>query len=294
MQVLESIRRKIESAEDLHSVVKTMKTLAAVNIHTFERAVRSVNNYFHNIEDGLQVILKQNSEILRSDAEKKEDTIGIIVFGAQRGLAGNFNLPVSTMVSDWIQEKEINREHSLLVCSVGEKIVEQLKVVGVAQIEQLDFPTFQFNLDYTIQILLLMIESWRFERNVDLIQIFYNKPVGGTTFQPFTNQLFPLDIYWLKGLAKRKWASHSIPLYTIKVNKLFNQLVRQYLYISIYRAFLESMASENISRLIAMQKAEQSIEERLDDLNTLFHQQRQNAITEELLDIIAGFEAITK
>ncbi|HDK27785.1 MAG TPA: F0F1 ATP synthase subunit gamma, partial [Candidatus Atribacteria bacterium] len=63
---------------------------------------------------------------------------------------------------------------------------------------------------------------------------------------------------------------------------------------SLYRAFIESMASENASRLTAMQKAEENIEERLDNLNSQFNRQRQNAITEELLDIIAGFEALAK
>ncbi|GAH48401.1 unnamed protein product, partial [marine sediment metagenome] len=65
-------------------------------------------------------------------------------------------------------------------------------------------------------------------------------------------------------------------------------------YISLYRGFIESMASENASRLTAMQKAEENIEERLDNLNAQFNRQRQNAITEELLDIIAGFEALGK
>ncbi|HBY57563.1 MAG TPA: hypothetical protein DEG96_06865 [Candidatus Atribacteria bacterium] len=62
----------------------------------------------------------------------------------------------------------------------------------------------------------------------------------------------------------------------------------------LYRAFIESMASENASRLTAMQKAEENIEERLDNLNSQFNRQRQNAITEELLDIIAGFEALVR
>ncbi len=54
------------------------------------------------------------------------------------------------------------------------------------------------------------------------------------------------------------------------------------------------MASENVSRLTAMQKAEQNVEEQLDELNAQFNRQRQNAITEELLDIVAGFEALGK
>jgi F-type H+-transporting ATPase subunit gamma len=74
--------------------------------------------------------------------------------------------------------------------------------------------------------------------------------------------------------------------------KLFRALIREYLFVSIYRAFANSLASENASRLAAMQSAEKNIEERLEELFTQFHRQRQMTITEELLDIVAGFEAM--
>ena len=77
------------------------------------------------------------------------------------------------------------------------------------------------------------------------------------------------------------------------VNQLFSSLVRHYLFFSLYRAFVESLASENASRLLSMQVAEKNIEEQLDELNVQFHRQRQAAITSELLDVVTGFEAIT-
>jgi F-type H+-transporting ATPase subunit gamma len=73
---------------------------------------------------------------------------------------------------------------------------------------------------------------------------------------------------------------------------LFSALIRQYLFVSLYRAFAESLASENASRLAAMQNAERNIDERLTALQGQFHQQRQSSITEELLDIVSGFEAL--
>lgn len=93
---------------------------------------------------------------------------------------------------------------------------------------------------------------------------------------------------------QKSWPSRSIPLYTLTTGELFNHLIRQYFFIILFRAFIESMASENASRLTTMQKAEQNIEERLENLNAQFNHQRQKAITDELLDIVAGFEALTK
>ncbi len=69
--------------------------------------------------------------------------------------------------------------------------------------------------------------------------------------------------------------------------------VREYLFVSLFRAFAESLASENASRLAAMQRAEKNIEELLEDLNRSFHRLRQSGIDEELFDVIAGFEALT-
>jgi len=74
---------------------------------------------------------------------------------------------------------------------------------------------------------------------------------------------------------------------------LFSSLIREYLFVSLYRAFAESLASENASRLASMQVAERNIEDRLVDLSAQFHQQRQSSIDEELFDLVAGFEALT-
>ncbi len=76
-------------------------------------------------------------------------------------------------------------------------------------------------------------------------------------------------------------------------DRLFSALVRQYLFVSLYRAVAESLASENAARLAAMERAEKNTKERLDELRLQYHRSRQISITEELLDIMAGFEAIT-
>lgn len=294
MQMLETIRRKIESAKDLHSVVKTMKALAAVNINTYEKAVHSINFYHQNIEAGLQIVLKENPEILKAPSTDDIESIGIIVFGAQRGMAGNFNTPVVNKLDSWIKERGLKRQSSLLACVVGERISEPLKDTGILPDYKLDFPNFRYHLDGTIQDVLLIIEEWRFQKNVSHIYLFYNHPISGSSFKPGHFQLFPLNPDWLKQLTTKEWPSHSLPLYTIPAGDLFNQIIRQYFYISLYKSFIESMASENASRLFAMRKAEQNIEEQLEKLDAQFNKQRQNSITEELLDIVAGFEALSE
>jgi F-type H+-transporting ATPase subunit gamma len=92
---------------------------------------------------------------------------------------------------------------------------------------------------------------------------------------------------------KTRWPGRGLPAYTMDWAPLFSSLIRHYLFVSLFRAFAETMASENASRLVAMQGAEKNIDERLVELNAQFHQKRQMSITEELLDIVAGFEALS-
>jgi F-type H+-transporting ATPase subunit gamma len=70
-------------------------------------------------------------------------------------------------------------------------------------------------------------------------------------------------------------------------------LIREYLFVSIFRACAESLASENASRLAAMQRADKNIDELLEDLNVKFHRLRQSGIDEEMFDVISGFEALS-
>jgi F-type H+-transporting ATPase subunit gamma len=75
---------------------------------------------------------------------------------------------------------------------------------------------------------------------------------------------------------------------------LFEKLSREYLFITLYYAVVQSLASENAARLAAMQAAEKNIDEKKEEVRTMFNQKRQSSITEELLDIVGGFEALRK
>ena len=97
---------------------------------------------------------------------------------------------------------------------------------------------------------------------------------------------------WINSLRAKPWPSKVIPTFSMDQARLFRLLIREYLFVSLYRAFAESLASENASRLVSMQVAEKNIEERLNALTAESRQVRQSSIASELLDIIASFEAL--
>jgi len=141
---------------------------------------------------------------------------------------------------------------------------------------------------------LVNLEKLREERQIDRIVLYYNKLQSGMSYEPGSATMFPLDSRWIQTLREKEWKSRTIPTYTQERNELFSFLTRQYIFVFLYRAFIESIASENASRLSSMQVAEKNIDERIEELDARFQHQRQSSITAELLDIVAGFEALTE
>jgi F-type H+-transporting ATPase subunit gamma len=291
METIESLRRRINSTEDLHSVVRTMKALAAVNIRQYEKAVESLTEYNRTVEMGFQVILKQKpSEVIMAEPVVSEH-LGGIVFGSDQGMVGQFNEVIARHVATELKKKQIRKEN-LTLLAAGARVSARLEEAGYSPEDHISLPGSVSAITPVVQQVVLKVEAWHSQRGIDEVMLFFNRPISGASYRPHTLQLLPVDLKWFQDLTQKPWACRAIPFFTIDWNRLFSLLVRQYLFVSLYRAFAESLASENASRLASMQVAERNIENRLDELNALYHQQRQGAIDSELFDLVAGFEAL--
>lgn len=291
MEELERLKSKIKNASELQSVVKIMKMISAANIREYGQAAESLVQYNKTIELGLQIVMLNNPEAflaIRPTVEEKR--LGVVVFGSDQGLAGRFNEQIAGYAIGKINEIE-NKERIAL--AVGERVVGLLEGEGLHVETHLSFFEKTMGITQIMTDVLVNVEEWRLRKGINQIILFYNRPTSGASFAPQMSYLFPLDMSWLKGLAEKKWPSRSLPTFSMDADKLFSSLVRQYLFFSLYRAFVESLASENASRLMAMQMAERNIGEHLNELTVQFHRRRQEAISEELLDVVTGFEALT-
>lgn len=291
MQTTESLKRRMKSAGDLLSVVKTMKALAAVSIRQYQRAVDSLRDYNRTVEMGLQIVLKERmgATMKRKNAPIKR--LGVIVFGSDQGLCGQLNEQISVFALDHIKSTGVKKENRK-VLSVGARVADYVEDAGQPVDELLTTPGSTAGITPLVQEIIMIIDEWHFRGNVDHFFLFYNEYLTGATYRPRMLQLLPVDADWLKQIARKKWESKSLPIFRMDGDRIFSSLIREYLFVSLYRAFAESLASENASRLASMQNAEKNIEEQLLDLHVQFHRTRQMTITEELLDIVAGFEAL--
>jgi F-type H+-transporting ATPase subunit gamma len=293
MQTVEALKRKIKNAEDLFSVVQTMKALAAVSIRQYEKAVAALADYNRTVEMGLHIVLREQASLTVLTPPVTGQRLGVIVFGSDQGLCGQLNERIATYTIDMLNGMHIHRADRAVVV-VGERVVGFLEEAGQPVELCLPTPGSIAAITSLVQELLLRIDGWRTGSAIDRVQLFYNQSVSGVRYQPHSAALLPLDLAWLQRLQRTAWPSRILPMFTMPVDRLFSLLVRQHLFITLYRACAEALATENASRLAAMRNAEKNIEEHLEQLNARFHYQRQQAITAELLDIVAGYEAVAE
>jgi F-type H+-transporting ATPase subunit gamma len=292
MQTLDALKRRIHSAEDLQSIVRTMKALAAVSIRQYEKAVESLVEYNRTTELGLHVVLTDRGQELLEEEIHTGGRVGAIIFGSDQGMCGQFNDVIAEHALNSLSEMGGGIEESIRL-SVGIRVEPRLEDAGYPSDEYISLPGSVGGISPMVQSVLLAIDGWRLDRDVNTIYLFYNRPTSGATYRPTTVRLLPIDVERLRSMETKTWPSHTIPIFTMDRRRLLSGLIRQHLFVLLFRAFAESLASENAARLAAMQSAERNIEDRLVELNQEYHGLRQNSITSELLDIVSGFEVLT-
>jgi F-type H+-transporting ATPase subunit gamma len=142
--------------------------------------------------------------------------------------------------------------------------------------------------------ILLEVEKLREHGRLPRLYLFHNSPQSGAVYAAKSQCLLPLDAIWRQDLADMHWPTKNLPEVMDGSEQTLLALLREYLFVSLFRACAESLASENASRLAAMQRAEKNIDELLEDLQRNFHRLRQSGIDEELFDVVSGFEALSK
>ena len=287
-----SLRRKIGGAGDLQSVVRTMKAVAASSIGQYEQSVHALADYYHAVELGLGACFRQE-EPAPLMAERNRLTvagaIGAVVFGSDQGLVGQFNDEVADYAVAGLAALPGKPE----VWAVGERVHARLADAGLPLVGLFAVPNSVKAITPLVGQILVESEARHGQGEVTELHLFYNRPTSAAGYAPVSQRLLPLDESWRRTLADLRWPTGNLPEVLGSGTATLRALISEYLFVSLFRACAESLASENASRLAAMQRAEKNIDELLDDLNRTFHRVRQNGIDEELFDVVSGFEALS-
>ena len=287
-----SLSRQITSAGDLQSVIRTMKALAASSIGQYEKSVIALGDYYRTVELGLGVYFRENEPSMREANSKnqiKAGAIGAVVVGSDQGLVGQFN----DIIADFAIKKLAALPGQAHVWAVGERVHARLVDAGFSPLGLFTVPSSVQAITPLVGQIQIESEAHRAKGDYAQLYLFHNQPRAGGQYEPIGQRLLPLDATWEKERAKFAWPNKTRPEVIGGGTPTLRALIREYLFISLYRACAESLASENASRLAAMQRADKNIDDLLETLHGTFHQLRQSGIDEELFDVISGFEALS-
>jgi F-type H+-transporting ATPase subunit gamma len=283
-----TLKRKINSAADLHGVVRAMKAMAAANVGQYENAVEALNDYYRTVQLGLFTCFHQY-QALPSEQQRKP-CIAVLVFGSDQGLVGQFN----DQLADFVVAALAKRAEEKVIFCIGERLQSRLAETSLRLASGFTLPKSINAIPALVGEMLLEMENRRAQGQISEVIIFHNQPLSGAAYQPFSQRLLPLDDIWQQDLKAITWPSDSLPEVINASEETLLAFIHEYLFVSLYRACAESLASENASRLATMLRAEKTIDELLEKMNSRFHLLRQNSIDEELFDLIAGFELLQK
>jgi F-type H+-transporting ATPase subunit gamma len=297
-----ALRRKIGSAGELRSVVRTMKAVAAASITQYEKSVGALAEYQRSVELGLSACLRQAGSLAAAEhaagtgtrvaapGTMRSDGVGAIVFGSDQGLVGQFNDAVADCALSTLAKFPAGSQ----VWAVGERVQARLTDAGVAIAGVFEVPASVGAITTLVAQILQHTDTLSSRGDVPELYLFHNRPTAGAIYTPVSERLLPLDAAWHAALMRRRWPTRELPEVLGPAGTTLQALVGEYLFVSIFRACAESLASENASRLAAMQRAEKNIDELLVDMNANFHRMRQSSIDEELFDVVSGFEALSQ
>jgi F-type H+-transporting ATPase subunit gamma len=287
-----SLSRKISSAGDLQSVVRTMKALAASSIGQYEKSVRALGDYYRTVELGLGACFRESktvAPIANRKGKADASAIGAVVFGSDQGLVGQFN----DVIADYAVKTLAALPGKPEVWAVGERVYARLADAGLKPMGLFAVPNSVQAITPLVGQIQIESEAHRAKGDYARVYVFHNRPKSGALYEPVSQRLLPLDAAWQQGLAKVPWPTKTLPEVMCSDTVTLGALIREYLFISLFRTCAESLASENASRLVAMERADKNIDELLENLHGTFHRLRQTGIDEELFDVVAGFEALS-
>lgn len=293
METTASLRRKITGANDLQAVVRTMKAVAASSISEYENSVRALADYYHTVELGLSACFRQHQTKTRQQTlapPQAPKILGAVIFGSDQGLVGQFNDVIADFAIDTLTRlTSASPSEKPMILAVGERVQARLIDAGLSVERGFAVPGSVKAIAPLLGQVLRATEKNHQRDEVTELRLFYNRPTSGPVYAPVTQRLLPLDAKWRNQLIAMPWPTSNLPeVLGHQPLETLRALVRDYLFVSLFRACAESLSSENASRLAAMQRADKNIDELLTDLNSKFHRLRQGNIDAEMFDVIAG------
>lgn len=291
MPNLKEVRIRIASVNSTKQITSAMKMVSASKLRRAQNAIIKLRPYSSKLREILQNLSDsiENTDAAAYFEERKPEKILIIVVSSNRGMCGGFNANVIKMVSGLIHEKyeAQNRNGNVELISIGKKAGDFYTRRNYKILQHLDHVFDKLSFENIVPVAEQLMKDFK-DKKYDLIQIVYNQFKNAATQQLVVEQFLPV----LPPDNTNNSTTAIDYIFEPDKEQILNELVPKTLKIQLYKVVLDSFASENGARMTAMHKATDNATEILKQLRLSYNKARQAAITNEILEIVGGAEAL--
>lgn len=282
MANLKDIRDRIKSVKSIQKVTKAMKMVAAAKMRRAQENMEKARPYNHRLVEIIQHLLPSVERSMLPLLEVREvKRIGYVVVTSDRGLAGSFNSSILRKAHNDIDE--FGKQNVDIFC-IGKKAKDYFKSRKYNIIASYSDFWNDLNFNQSMKIGSTIINHF-LDLSVDEIRVTYNEFVNVATQATVSEKLLPIEL-------NDDELSHTDFLYEPSKDRIVKSLIPRYLNAQVWKYLLESYASEQAARMVAMENATTNSEDMIKNLTLEFNKARQAAITTEMLEIVSGAEAL--
>ena len=282
MANLKDIRDRIKSVKSIQKVTKAMKMVAAAKMRRAQENMEKARPYNHRLVEIIQHLLPSVERSMLPLLEVREvKRIAYVVVTSDRGLAGSFNSSILRKAHNDIDE--FGKQNVDIFC-IGKKAKDYFKSRKYNIIASYSDFWSDLNFNQSMKIGSTIVNHF-LDLSVDEIRVTYNEFVNVATQATVSEKLLPIEL-------NDDELSHTDFLYEPSKDRIVKSLIPRYLNAQVWKYLLESYASEQAARMVAMENATTNSEEMIKNLTLEFNKARQAAITTEMLEIVSGAEAL--
>ncbi len=290
MASLRDIKRRITSVKSTRQITKAMKLVAAAKLRRAQENVLASRPYATKMSEVLASLSARRKD---SDhplmAKREEKNVLILIITSDKGLCGAFNANLYKAANQLIHE---NEGKGIFMVTAGRKGRDYFRKRNVVMMES--WVDYFRNLDYQLasKVARELSQAYTSEK-VDRAYIVYNEFKSVLAQKVVARPILPIDSETLDDPGQAAEPGMEIDyLYEPSAAEIFSEILEKYLEVTIFQALLESWASENGSRMAAMDNATRNASEMIEKLTMKYNRARQTAITTELIEIVSGADAL--
>ena len=286
MPNLKDIKRRIRSVKNTQQITKAMKLVAASKLRKAQHAILEARPYAIKLMDVLNHLAARCNSDLHPLLDVREGNKHVfLIITSDKGLCGGFNGNIIRKTSEYLKENPQNQNSLIIAGKKGNDIFRNRPVKIVEE-----YIGWSKNFDYLkAQAIGQNLATLFSEKKVDKVFMIYNEFKSVMAQEVIVEQLLPIVP---ENLEDRKDSFAVDYVYEPDEGAILAELMKRYMTVEVYRAFLESSASEHGARMTAMDNATRNAGEMIGDLTLTYNQARQAYITKELIEIVNGAEAL--